>query len=238
MKKMKIPKLNNSQKKNLRTSLFFILGVICTLALTTLWNKALPETPIIVKEVTDSIKVIHEYKIPEINDSLEITLEKKLENLELLNNYENEIDKRIKRIEKKSINSTVPNLISLKNSESYNYKGFTQGNSNSFFTVNCPNLNTDEFLDFKPDFFNPSFLKEIAFFRLNIYKYENLTDEESRSYVLNQFFEPYKTNTNFIRIENNLSKGKYEIFIGFTLKKDITKEYPTFYMKKCVLIKE
>lgn len=237
MKKNKIPKLNNSQKKNLLTSLLFVLGVICTLALTTLWNKALPEKPIIVKEITDSITVVHEYKIPEISDSLEITLEKKLENLELLNNYENEIDKRIQRIEKKSINSTVPNLISLKYSESYEYKGFTEGNANSFFTVSCPNLNTDKYLDFKFDFFNPSFLKEIAFFRLNIYKYKKLTDKESRSYVLNQFFEPYKTNTNFIRIGNNLNKGKYEIFIGFTLKNDMTKEYPTFYIKKYVLIK-
>lgn len=238
MKKNITPKLNDIQKKYLRTSLFFVLGVICTLALTTIWNKVLPETPTIVKEITDSIKIIHEYKVPEIDDSLEITLEKKIENLELLNNYENEIDKRIQRIEKKSINSIVPNLISLEFSESYDYKGYTQSDANSFFTVSCPNLNTDKFLDFKPDFFNPDILKEIAFFRLNIYKFEKMKDKESRTYILNQFFEPYKKNNNFIRIGNSLDKGKYELLIGFTLKKDLKKEYPPFYVKKCILIKE
>ncbi|WP_456422998.1 hypothetical protein [Lutibacter sp.] len=238
MKKNIFPKLNDIQKKNIRTSLIFVLGVICTLFLTTLWNKALPATPVIVKEFTDSIKVIHEYKIPEINDSLQITLEKKLKNLELLNNYENEINKKIKRIEKKSANSTVPNLISLKYSESYEYKGFTQGDANSFFSINCPDLNTVKFLDFKPEFFNPNILNEIAFFRLNIYRFENPSDKESRIYVLNEFFEPSKTNNNFIRIGNNLSKGKYEIIIGFTLKKDLNKEYPTFFMKRCVLTKK
>ena len=238
MKKITIPKLNNRQIKNLRTSLFFVLGVICTLALTTLWNKALPEEPIIIKEITDSIKVIHEYKIPKIDDSLDITLKKKLENLELLNNYENEIDKRIKRIETKSKNSVIPNLISLKYSESYDYKGFTQLDSNSFFEVSCPNLNSSEFIDFKLDFFNPKILNEIAFFRLNIYKFEKSSDKESRVYVLNQFYEANINNNNFIRIGNSLSKGKYEIIVGFTLKKDLSKKYPDFYMKKCILTKK
>ncbi|SEP83041.1 hypothetical protein SAMN05421824_0426 [Hyunsoonleella jejuensis] len=233
-----MPKINDSHKKNLRTAIFFVLGVICTLAITSLWNKALPEEPIIVKEVSDSIKVVHEYKIPKIDDSLEITLKKKLENLELLNNYEKEIDNRIKRIENKSKNSAIPNLISLKFSESYESKGYTQGNANSFFKMECPNINSAEFIDFRFDFFNPKILDEIAFLRLNIYKFEKTSDKESRSYILNQFYEPYENNDNFIRIENNLKSGKYEIMIGFTLKKDLNKKYPDFYMKKCILTKK
>ena len=99
---MTLPKLNTSHKKNIRNSGVFVLGVVATLLITTLWNKAIPETPIIVKEVSDSIKIVHEYRVPEIDDSLELTLERKLKNLELLNNYDKEIDKRIKNIENKS----------------------------------------------------------------------------------------------------------------------------------------
>lgn len=161
MKKEIFPKLKVTHKKNLRKGFFIILVIICTLAITRIWNKVLPEPPIIIHEVNDSIIVIHEYKIPQINDSLEVTLKKKLENLELLNNYEKEIDKRIKRIENKSQNSIIPNLISLEFSDTYKHKGYTQANANSFATVDCPDLNTSEFLDFKLDFFNPNVLKKI-----------------------------------------------------------------------------
>tara|TARA_R110002033_G_C3863543_1_gene236656 strand:+ start:854 stop:1570 length:717 start_codon:yes stop_codon:yes gene_type:complete len=238
MKKMTLPKLNSSQKKNIRNSGIFVLGVIVTLLITTIWNKAIPETPVIVKEVNDSIKIVHEYKIPEIDDSLELTLERKLKNLELLNNYDKEIDKRIKNIENKSKNATIPNLISINNLNKYEYKGYSQGKSNSYFTLDCPNIDDSKFIDFKPNFFNPEILKDIAFFRLNIHEIENAKGEKSRYSILTQFYNPKSTNNNFIRIENNLAKGKYEFFVGFTLKKDLNEKYPTFYLKKCTLIKK
>lgn len=225
-------------KTNIIRALIFVLGVIVALAITKIWNKAMPEPLLVVKELTDSIRVIHEYNIPLEDDSLSMILEKKIKNLKLLDDYEDEINKRIKRIEKNNQNILTPNLVLVDIAKQYKYKGFTQGNASSYFTLDCPELTNNKFINFKLDFFNPEILKDIAFLRLNIYKFQNLSDKESRIYVMNEFFEIRKDNNNFIRIENNLGKGKYEIQIGFTFKSDIDKEYPTFYMKKCVRIKD
>jgi hypothetical protein len=225
-------------KTNTIRALIFILGIIVTLFITKMWNKALPEPPIMVKEVTDSIKVTHEYNIPLNDDSLSIILEKKIKNLKLLNDYENEIDRRKEIIEKKNKNIKTPNLISIETAKKYKYKGFTQGKANAYFTLDCPDISNSKYIDFELDFFNPEFINQVAYLRLNIYKFKNLQDKESRVYVMNEFYKVNKSNDNFIRIENNLSKGKYEIMIGFTLLSEVEKEYPTFYFKRCVKIKE
>jgi len=231
--------MNNSKlKTNITRALIFVLGVIATLFVTKLWNKALPESPIVVREVTDSIRVTHEYNIPMNEDSISIILEKKIKNLQLLNDYENEINRRTRIIEEKNNNIKTPNLILIGTAKKYKYKGFTQGSANAYFSVDCPELSDSKYIDFDLNFFNPEFLKEIAFLRLNIYKYNNIEDRESRVYVMNEFYQVRESNDNFIRIENSLSKGKYEIMIGFYLKNNIEEEFPKFYFKRCIKLKE
>jgi hypothetical protein len=225
----------NIKSNFLKFSIFFG-GIILTLIVTQIWKLAFPESPVIVKEVTDSMRIIHEYIIPFQDDSLEKTVESKLKNLKLLNDYDQEIEKRKKIIKSGSQNILTPNLV-LINDPSIKTKGYMQGDASSFFSLNCPDLNSSTLLDFKFDFFNSAILQDIAFLRLTFNKYQ--PDDEK--YPLHQFFSEYyeikSTNENFIRIENNFPKGKYEIFIGFALKKDINAEFPTYYGKKFIRVK-
>ena len=59
--------------------LVFVLGVITTIIITKLSDKMIPNDPVIVKENTDTIKVVHEYNIPSDldNDSAGLQLEKR-----------------------------------------------------------------------------------------------------------------------------------------------------------------
>jgi len=62
-----------------KSVLVFVLGVITTIIITKLSDKMIPNDPVIVKENTDTIKVVHEYNIPSDldNDSAGLQLEKR-----------------------------------------------------------------------------------------------------------------------------------------------------------------
>lgn len=229
--------MNKVTKKHIAKGAFFILGIIVTLSISKIWDKTFPASPILVKEVTDSITIVHEHKIPKLSDSVEYAIESKIKNLKLLNDYENEIDKRIKRINNKENHTFTPNLISLDYAKKYDSKGYTIKSASPYFSLNFSGIN-EKYLDFKPLFFNKDFLADVAYLRLNIYRYKNINDKESKYYVMNEFYEVKTTNDNFIRIENDLAKGKYEIAVGFTLKEDLESKYPSLYRKRIIEIKD
>ncbi|NOU47893.1 MAG: hypothetical protein HOO86_12660 [Bacteroidales bacterium] len=83
-------KLSEQTRKNIRNALLFLLGVIVTIIFTKTFDKIFPNNPIIVKEYTDTVKIVHNYKIPNElnNDSVRHELERKIKNIELLNNYD------------------------------------------------------------------------------------------------------------------------------------------------------
>lgn len=218
---------------NLRNAGLFVLGVLATIVITKIVDKASPNDPIIVKEYADTIKIIHEYQIPKSldNDSTRIELEKKIRNLELLNNYDNQIKERIRSIEVST--NISPNLILTQSVDDEKYKGFIQESSSSYFTSDCPSINT-KFIDLKIEFVNSNIIKDIAYLRVNIYKYTTVDTKESLAYVLNEYYE-VKPRGNFIRISNDLSKGKFDILYGFVFKMDLTEQFPRFFMKKCVV---
>jgi hypothetical protein len=228
--------MNEQLKKNLKNASLFTIGVIVTLVITMVWNKVFPTDPIIIKEVTDSVKVIHNFEIPSASDSLTDQLEKSLKNLKTLNEYEAEIDKRVKRIQEKGTDFIYPNLILLDSTRKYEMKGFVQEEASAFFTLDCPKDVDSKTLDFRIDFFNPKTIEEIAFLRLNIYRFAKIADANSQYYYLNEIYE-VRPNNNLIRIENNLGKGKFEVFIGFTFKRDLKAKYPGFYFKRCMIYK-
>lgn len=216
--------------KLLSKGLVFIFGIVITLIITWIWNQAIPDDPILVKEVTDTVRVIHNFNLPIDDDSLASTLDKKLKNIKLLSDYENEISDRLKKIEEHNKNYLIPNLVHIDLSKKIRSKGFTYGNSNLYFTIDFPTDLSGKYIDFKFDFFNPELLKDIAFIRLNLYKLNS--DSKNRTYVFNEFYEINSTNNNFVRIDNTFSKGKYEVLAGFTFKKDLDDEYPKFHFKR------
>lgn len=226
--------MNEQHTKDLKNASLFTIGVIVTLGITMLWNKVFPTDPVIIKEVTDSIKVVHNFEIPSNIDSLSFQLEKSLKNLKTLNEYEAEIDRRVKRIQAKGNDFIYPNLILIDSTRKYEIKGFVQEDASAYFTLDCPkdiNLKT---LDFRIEFFNPKTIEEIVFLRINIYKSTKLADGTSQYYYLNEIYE-VRPDNNLIRIENNLGKGEFEVFIGFTFKKDLKAKYPGFYFKRCMI---
>jgi hypothetical protein len=83
-------------KSKTKKVFFFVLTVLGTLIITSVYNKVFPSDPNIVKEVTDSLTVVHKYNFP-VTDSMNLEIEKRLKNIELLNSYENEIDKKLTR---------------------------------------------------------------------------------------------------------------------------------------------
>lgn len=228
-------KLSEQTKTNTRNASIFILGVIVTIIITKSSDKIIPSKPVIVKEYTDTIKIIHDYKIPnDLNDdSTRFELEKKIKNLELLNSYDRQITERIALTENSS--RKIPNLILTNKADRLKNKGYVYGSSSSYFSSDCPDLNKD-FLDININFFNTAIVEEIAYLRVNIYLFDNYASNEARTFVLEEFYEVKPTN-NFIRISNDFSKGKYEIIYGFIFKDELTKEYPKFNFKKCIVKK-
>lgn len=224
--------ISEGVKNKIKNASIFVLGVIVTIIITKLSDTLIPNEPILVRQYTDTIKIVHDYKIPENlnNDSANLELERKLKNIELLNKYDNQIEVKLKSIQNK--NEILPNLILTHNTGKVGKKGYTQGNSSSYFSSDCPNLNS-KYLDIVIDFLNPLLTKDIACLRVNIYQ-ENSTGV--RTYILEEFYE-VRDKSNLIRIDNDFEKGKYEIVYGFMFKNDFEKEFPSFYLKKCIVTK-
>jgi hypothetical protein len=228
-------KISEQTKNNLRNASIFVLGVIVTIMITKTSDKIIPSDPVIVKEFTDTIKIVHNYIIPSDldDDSTRLELERKITNLELLNNYDIQIKNRID-LTKKS-DGIIPNLILTEETERIKSKGYTYGSSSAYFTSDCPSLD-NEYIDIKIKFINPSIVKDIAYLRVNIYKLDNINSTETRTYILEELFE-VKSEDNVIRISNDFAKGKYEILYGFMFKNQLTNTYPSFHFRKCIVTK-
>jgi hypothetical protein len=230
--KMKLPEIT---LVHVRNALLFVLGVVVTVMITKTSDKIVPNDPVVVKQYSDTIRIIHDYKLPEKldNDSERLALQSKIKNLELLNDYDKQISEKLASIEEKS--GSTPNLIISQNID-FSGTGFMSASSSPYFTAECPNINAGKYLDLQLFFLNPSIAKDIACLRVNMYKYDNVTSSQASSYVLEDFYE-VKPNQNLIRISNDFSPGKYEVMFGFVFKKDMNNKYPRFYFKRCVLVK-
>ncbi|MDF2455097.1 MAG: hypothetical protein K0R51_1090 [Cytophagaceae bacterium] len=226
-------KFNAEEKGLIKNAFVFILGVAVTIGLTKMADKAIPNDPIIVKQYVDTIKIVHEMPSFANNDSLSSELEIKTKNLELLNNYDRQIQRRLSIIE--SGNKSSPNLIVTHHITSLNKKGYTIGSSSPYFSSECPTLKS-KYCDILISFMNPQVTKDIAYLRVNIYRYIKNNPHAVNS-ISEEFYEVKQTD-NLIRINNDFENGKYEITYGFILKKDLNEEYPTFYSKKCIVVKQ
>lgn len=220
-------------KQNRQKAFIFLLGVTITILITKFFDKIFPNEPVIVKQLTDTINVIHNYNIPREldNDSLTTTLKKEANNLKMLDQYEQLVDQKLTRIKTKNL-SIAPNLILTRKIEGNNFKGYIQHNANAYLNKEpCPNLE-NEFIDISFTFFNNKIVNDIAYLRISISKYNSSYNQFDLTSIVDEYYEA-KANTNFIRLTNTLSPGKYEIVYGFIFKDDLQKYYPTFYMNKC-----
>ena len=89
---------------------WIIMTALITILCEKSCNKILPDSPVIVKEVSDSIKVIHSYDFNNGIDSVvNLQLKMKLENVILANFYEKEVDMKIKKNRIRKYNSVMIN---------------------------------------------------------------------------------------------------------------------------------
>lgn len=197
-----------------------LIGMIVTAIITANIDKACdrvaPDEPIVIKEVKDTIRIIHNYDFDEYNDSIvNSQLRKKLENIELAQTYEQKIESKIK-------DPTYCNSIMIGN-EFKNAKGYIQGNAAPYFIVDMSSLN-NEYIDFELHFFDTRILSNIYCLNLEILRIDN----GRRTVVLNENY--YVTEKeNRIRVANSLSQGLYEFSVGFVFNNDKDSVYPTIY---------
>ena len=197
-----------------------IVGIIITAIITANVDKACnrvsPEEPVIVKEITDTIKIVHTYDFDEYNDSIvNMQLRYKLENIELAQMYEEKISNRIK-------DPTQCNSIMVGDNFKC-AKGYSLRDAAPYFTLNMSPLDK-EFIDFELHFFDKKFLSNIFCLNLKIHRIDN----GRRVFVLDENYYVNESG-NKIRIANTLSLGLYEFSVGFVLKKDKNLKYPIIY---------
>ncbi len=207
-------------------SLFWIIvAAMTTLIIERSCNKIIPDIPIVVKEVSDTLKVVHNYDFGSINDSLiNAQLKNRLQNIELVQQYEAEIVKKSKSI--KSANSIMLDA-SFPNSN-----GYVQRSAVSFFTLEISPTN-EKLIELEISFFDNSIINDIYCLTLTIFKLEN----NKKIYYEEQYYNVNET-YNLIRIANSLPEGTFEFCVGLVFKKDRMKEYPnTYQIKKVFKVK-
>src|SRR3989339_1881329 len=219
-------------KKNIWKATTFVLGGIVIILLTKTADTILPSNgPVIVKELTDTLKVIHNYDLLNLSDSdsLDLLLKKKRNQISQLNIYEKELNDYLDRVKNKENAFDVPNKILINSFQKFGKKGYVQSSSAAYFNSKGPKfVENNSLIDLKINFFSDELIDEILYIRLIIYKKR---DGKYSEYVFDEIYEPRK-GINLIRIGNNLSKGDYEFQYGFVLKKDKDNDYPQFYLDK------
>ena len=200
----------------IKTVTWIVITAIITVTIEKACDRVSPEEPVIIKEITDTIRIVHTYDFDEYNDSIvNMQLRYKLENIELAQKYEEKISSRIK-------DSTCCNSIMIGDGFK-SAKGYSLRDAAPFFTMNMSSLDK-EFIDFELVFFDKKILSSVYCLNLKIHRIEN----GRRVYVLDENYY-VKESGNRIRIANTLSRGLYEITVGFVLNKDKDLDYPIIY---------
>lgn len=222
--------MEKTRKGNWTKAIFFILGAIVTVLITKFFDRIIPDNPQIVKEVTDTITIVHKYADEKdeiepnvINEKIDLNIKKRTIDYKQSNDFEDIT------IPKYNLKVDFNKPISVTNKK---WKGYTYGDISAYAIVGCPDP-TSPILTFTLAMLNKETLKDIAFFRCIITRLEN----NSRYWVNESYYE-VKSADNVIGIVNNLGKGEYSIDFGFMLKEELTKEYPTFFRKNCTIVKK
>jgi hypothetical protein len=196
-------------------AIIFIIGVIVTILITKACNHILPDDPIIVKQMPDTIKVVHIYE-PLANSTFtskekdKAAIETRL-NSQIINRKEENISD-IGNVNKPLSSSLFPKG-----------KGYTIKNSTPYFSLEMSQL-TKPYVDFSLSFFNKDVLADIYCLSIKVFKVQN----GERIYILDENYNK-RQGKNIIRLKNIFTKGNYEIEVGFIFSKDRNAEYPNFY---------
>lgn len=207
-------------QKNWKKVLVWLAGPLVTIILTKACNAIWPDTPVVVKEHTDTVKVVHSMDPIQV-DSDSIIREQikyQLMNIELLNKYEEQITGKRE--------ATKVNVCKIITGNPYpNSRGYTMQTTSSYCFIE---LNANgPFIDIAYDFFHEDYIDLVNTLCVKISRKDN----EGRDFIVSDMnYEPHMgDNGCMVRMVNDFPSGQYTIEAGFILKENKLDKYPTFY---------
>ena len=228
-KKSETKKIMTSFKKYKGKALSWLVGAIMGLVLTKACNMIWPDPPVVVKEQTDTVRVIHAMSpFPADSDSiLKKQIEQQLMNIELLNKYEKQIKRRI------DDNAVEACKIILGNPYP-NSSGFSMKDASSFSLIELKH--NGPVIDIIYSFIRQDYVALVNTLGVKI---SHRNEKDGKDWVdYDQNFEPQTDRKDMlVRIIDNLPPGEYEVEAGFVLKEDMKKKYPSFNRQKFVFKK-
>ena len=202
-----------------------IIGLLATKACDRIW----PDPPVVVKEQTDTVRVIHAMSpFPADSDSiLKKQIEQQLMNIELLNKYEEQIKRRI------DDNAVEACKIILGNPYP-NSSGYAMKDASSFCLIELKH--DGPVIDIIYSFIRQDYVALVNTLGVKI---SHRNEKDGKNWAdYDQNFEPQTDKKDMlVRIIDDLPPGEYEVEAGFVLKEDMQKKYPSFNRKRFVIRK-
>ena len=202
-------------KKKWIETLISIAVVIISVLLTKACDRIMPNQPIVIEKIPDTIQVIHVHN--PLLDTLSFIYNESEGPVD--NCLRNQIATPPKKNQSQSIkvNKVFPSAVFPK------AKGYSIKSAAPFFTLEMSPLG-HSYVDFTLNFFDEEILAEIYCLSLKVCKIQN----GKRILVLDANYEK-KTGNNVIRLKNIFGNDNYEIEVGFFFSKDRNSQYPNFY---------
>ena len=218
--KSKIAKMASSLKKNWQKGAIWLVGFIGGLILTKACNAIWPDTPVVVKEHTDTVRVVHSMDPIQVDSDSIIRkqIEHQLMNIELLNKYEEQITGKRDGAKANACKIIVVNPYP-------NSSGYSTQTASSYCFIE---LNENgPFIDITYDFFHEDYVDMVNTLCVKISRKDNV----GRNFiVLDMNYEPHKGDSGcIVRMVNDFPPGQYTIEAGFILKENRMDKYPAFY---------
>lgn len=223
-KRLKTKRFSSYIKKNWQQATIWLLGVIVVILLTKTCDSIWPNAPVVIKEHTDTVKVIHSINpLPADSDSIiRKQMEQQWMNIELLNKYEKQIISKRKSMDVDACKMVLINPYP-------NRKGYTVKNASSFCLIE-PRQNKP-FIDIVYTFLREDYVDLI--YTLCVEMSQNDVRDGKECVIFDQNYEPQRGKSELlIRVVDDLAPGDYTIEAGFILKEDSHNEFPTFYRQK------
>lgn len=195
--------------------LMSIAIVFISVLLTKACDRIMPDQPIVIEKIPDTIQVVHLHN--SFVDSLSVTnseTESPIENRlrPQIGNYRNKNQSDNIKVNKVFLSAVFPKA-----------KGYSVKSAAPFFSLEMSPL-SNTYVDFILNFFDEEMLAEIYCLSLKVCKIQN----GKRVLVLDANFEK-RANNNVIRVKNIFGNESYEIEVGFFFSEDRNSQYPSFY---------
>ena len=195
--------------------LISIMIVFISVLLTKACDRIMPDRPIVVEKIPDTIQVVHLHdsftdSLSAINSETESVVENRLRNQ--IGNRSSKNQSHNIKVNKVFYSADFPKA-----------KGYSVKSAAPYFSLEMSPL-SNSYVDFIVNFFDEELLVDIYCLSLKVCKIQ----DEKRVLVLDANFEK-KANNNVMRIKNIFGNENYEIEVGFFFSKDRNSQYPNFY---------